>query len=253
MRKNRSFEVVSGRVSFRLGLMPLMVSDSPAVSCDASATITEHGTGGTEKAPRTSAGKELPMATTTSVKVMAPINIERWVEEHRHLLKPPVGNQYLYDGDDFFVMVIGGPNARNDFHLTDSEEYFYQFKGDIVVTIRDADGLRDVPVREGETFFIPGGIPHSPQRQPDTIGIVVERRRPAGETEHQQFYCHNCGELVYDKEFDCKDIVEHFAQSMEDFWADDSLNKCGNCGTRITKPAPITSITFEPEITITRG
>jgi 3-hydroxyanthranilate 3,4-dioxygenase len=193
------------------------------------------------------------MATTTSVKVMAPINIERWVEEHRHLLKPPVGNQYLYDGEDFFVMVIGGPNARNDFHLTDSEEYFYQFKGDIVVTVRDAGGLRDVPVREGETFFIPGGIPHSPQRQPGTIGIVVERRRPAGETEHQQFYCHNCGELVYDQEFDCKDIVEHFAQSMEDFWVNDALNKCGNCGTRITKPAPIKSITFEPEITITRG
>jgi len=194
------------------------------------------------------------MATVVNTRTVAPpINIRKWIEDHRQELKPPVGNKYLYDGDDFFVMVIGGPNARNDFHLTDSEEYFYQQTGDIVVTIRDADGLRHVPVREGETFFIPGGIPHSPQRPPGTVGIVVERRRPAGETEHLQFYCPSCSELVYDKEFDCKDIVEHFAQGMEEFWADDCINQCASCGTHVTKPAPISDITFEPDIVISRN
>ncbi|MEM7230271.1 MAG: hypothetical protein AAF432_15805, partial [Planctomycetota bacterium] len=98
----------------------------------------------------------------------------------------------------------------------------------------------------------PGGVPHSPQRQPNTIGVVVERRRPAGETEHMQFYCEKCGELVYDKEFDCKDIVEHFKQGMEDFWADDSINQCRSCGTRVTKAAPISRIVFEPEVRIER-
>jgi 3-hydroxyanthranilate 3,4-dioxygenase len=149
-------------------------------------------------------------------------------------------------------MVIGGPNARNDFHVTDSEEYFFQVKGDIVVRIIENGRIRDVPVREGETFFIPGGVPHSPTRPPGTIGVVVELRRPAGETEHLQFYCEKCHELVYDKEFDCRDIVEHFAQAMEEFWADADLSTCKSCGTRASKPTPIRHITFEPEVIIER-
>ena len=87
-------------------------------------------------------------------------NFQKWIDEHKHLLKPPVGNKYLYSGRDFFVMVIKGPNARNDFHQVDSEEFFIQLKGDIVVRIRDTDGIKDMVVREGETFFIPPNVPH---------------------------------------------------------------------------------------------
>ncbi len=189
---------------------------------------------------------------TAATSVMPPIDIRKWVEEHRAELKPPVGNKYLYDGNDFFVMVIGGPNARNDFHVTNSEEYFFQLKGDVVVRIYEEGEIKDVVIREGETFFIPGNVPHSPTRPPGTIGVVVERRRPPGETEHLQFYCAKCQELVFDKEFDCDDIVEHFAQSMEEFWADPALSTCKNCGTRVTKPTPIKRIVFDPEIIIER-
>jgi len=190
--------------------------------------------------------------TTTPKKCEPALNLMQWVEQHRSELKPPVGNKYVYDGENFFVMVIGGPNARNDFHVTDSEEFFYQLKGDIVVRIREDGKIVDYPVREGETFFIPGGVPHSPTRQPGTIGMVVERRRPPEETERLQFYCENCGELVHDLEFDCKDIVNHFKQAMEDFWADEELSTCKNCGTRVEKPTPVKKITFEPEVRIER-
>ena len=175
-------------------------------------------------------------AQAATTRTQAPINLMKWVEEHRHLLKPPVGNQYLYRGEDFFVMIIGGPNARNDFHITASEEFFFQIKGDIVVRIREDGRIIDYPVREGETFFIPPNVPHSPQRGPGTIGMVVERNRPEGETEHLVFYCENCGELVHDLEFDMKDIVEHFKQMMEDFWANDQLRTCSKCGTKVENP-----------------
>ena len=82
--------------------------------------------------------------STSTTTVAPPINIAKWVEEHKHELVPPVGNKYLYDGDDFFVMVIGGPNARNDFHLTDSEEYFFQLKGDMLVTVIEDGKRRDI-------------------------------------------------------------------------------------------------------------
>jgi len=193
-----------------------------------------------------------PAAPPERTTVLPPVNLEKWIEEHRHELKPPVGNKYLYDGDGFFVMIIGGPNARNDFHVTNSEEFFHQLQGDIVVSVIEHGERRDIPVREGETIFIPGGVPHSPQRPPNTVGLVVELRRPEGETEHQQFYCPNCNELVYDKEFDCGDIVEHFARSMEEFWADEKLSTCENCGTRVGKPTPIKAIHTDPEVRVER-
>lgn len=198
------------------------------------------------------------MTTTTTdaaacrTNVLPPIDLLAWAAANRDQLKPPVGNKYLYDGNGFFVMVIGGPNARNDFHVTSSEEYFFQLKGDIVVRIIEEGRIKDVIIREGETFFIPGNVPHSPTRPPGTIGVVVELRRPAGETEHLQFYCEQCHELVYDKEFDCADIVDHFSEAMEEFWADESLSTCKKCGTRVCKPSPIKRIIFEPEVVIER-
>ena len=173
------------------------------------------------------------------MKVIPPINLKNWIEENRESFKPPVGNQYLYDGRDFFVMVIAGPNARNDFHIVDSEEYFYQLKGDIIVKTRESGKPVDHLIREGETFFIPPMVPHSPQRPPNTLGVVVERRRPPGELEHIVFYCEGCGRLVEDIEFDCKDIVEHFRETMEAFWKDDARRVCKHCGKRVEKPGPM--------------
>ena len=61
----------------------------------------------------------------------SPFNLHQWIDEHRHLLKPPVGNQMIHNGD-LMVMVVGGPNQRSDFHVNPTEELFYQMEGDIV-------------------------------------------------------------------------------------------------------------------------
>ena len=182
-----------------------------------------------------------PTGWATDGTVAPAVALNAWIEANRHMMRPPVSNKYLYSGEDFFVMIIAGPNARNDFHMTNSEEFFIQLKGDIVVRIRDTDGVfRDVTVREGETFFIPPNVPHSPMRGPDTIGLVVERRRPPTETEHIMYFCEQCGDLVYDREFACADIEVAFSRAMEEFWADPALCTCKRCGTRIMKPAPHT-------------
>ncbi|RYF84003.1 MAG: 3-hydroxyanthranilate 3,4-dioxygenase, partial [Chitinophagaceae bacterium] len=63
-------------------------------------------------------------------------NFKQWIDEHRHLLKPPVGNQQVFlDNKDFIVMVVGGPNARKDYHYNVGEEFFYQLEGDVVIKI----------------------------------------------------------------------------------------------------------------------
>lgn len=193
-----------------------------------------------QTAPHNSATGAKPAVSTGGCEPA--INLLKWVEENRDSFRPPVGNKYLYDGKDFFVMVIAGPNARNDFHIVNSEEYFYQVKGDIVVRTREGDRIVDHRVREGETFFIPKMVPHCPMRPPNTLGVVVERTRHAGETEHIVFYCEGCGSLVEDIEFDCKDIVNHFRDTMEAFWKDDARRVCKKCGKRVEKPGPLQRI-----------
>src|SRR5688500_19619422 len=101
--------------------------------------------------------------------IQRPFNFKKWIDEHRHLLKPPVGNQQVFKGNkDFIVMVVGGPNSRKDFHYNEGEEFFYQLEGDINVTIIEDGNTIDVPVKQGEIFLLPPKTPHLPQRPANT-------------------------------------------------------------------------------------
>jgi 3-hydroxyanthranilate 3,4-dioxygenase len=99
--------------------------------------------------------------------------------------------------------------------------------------------------------MIPGGVPHAPQRPPNTLGLVIERRRPPGEQEALRFVCESCGAVVEDLMFDCADIVEHFREAMLAFWADEERSTC-QCGVRVMPPQPIDRIEFEPKVKIVR-
>ena len=106
--------------------------------------------------------------------VAQPFNIKKWIDENRHLLKPPVGNQQIYKGnDDFIVMVVGGPNSRKDYHYDEGEEFFYQLEGDITLKIIEDGKPRDIVIKEGEIFLLPPRVPHSPRRPANTIGLVI--------------------------------------------------------------------------------
>src|SRR5690606_220140 len=123
----------------------------------------------------------------------APLNLQAWIEQNRHLLKPPVGNKCIHDGD-FIVMVVGGPNARTDFHLDEGPEWFYQLEGEMVLRVQERveggpDSLREIPIRAGEVFLLPAGVPHSPQRMAGGVGLVIERKRLAHERDGLLWYC----------------------------------------------------------------
>jgi 3-hydroxyanthranilate 3,4-dioxygenase len=168
---------------------------------------------------------------------LAPINLARWIEEHRDLLKPPVGNRMVWQDREFLVMVVGGPNRRKDFHVEDGEELFFQVEGDITVRIREEDGkVRDVPIREGELFLLPARIPHSPQRPAGTVGLVVERRRREGERDHLRWYCESCGEVLHDASFTLEDLGTQLKPIIEGFHADRSLRTCRECGAVMEVP-----------------
>jgi 3-hydroxyanthranilate 3,4-dioxygenase len=160
---------------------------------------------------------------------LAPFNLKAWIEEHRHLLKPPVGNAMVWNSE-FMVMVVGGPNQRSDFHVNPGEELFYQIEGDIVLRIMENGKPRDIPIRQGDIFLLPAGIPHSPQRPANTVGLVVEHKRAEAANDHMRWYCKQCGAPVYDVEFHLVDLGKQLKPIIEEFRNNPKLRKCKACG-----------------------
>ncbi len=173
-----------------------------------------------------------------------PINLPAWIEEHRHLLKPPVGNKVIHDGE-FIVMVVGGPNVRTDYHFDEGPEWFYQIEGEMVLRVQEvrADGVsavRDIPIRAGEIFLLPPRTPHSPQRMPGSIGLVVERRRLPHEDDGLMWFCEQCNHKLYEEFFHLQDIETDFPPVFDRFYASREHRTCQNCGH--LNPAPATYV-----------
>ena len=161
--------------------------------------------------------------------IQRPFSFKNWIDENRHLLKPPVGNQVVYkENRDFIVMVVGGPNSRKDFHYNETEEFFFQLEGDITLRIMEEGKAVDIPIREGEIFLLPPKVPHSPQRPANTVGLVMELKRNNNEQDGFMWFCENCGEKLYDEYFELTNIVEQLAPIMDKFYASEELRTCNN-------------------------
>ncbi len=170
------------------------------------------------------------------MSIAAPFNLKKWIDENRNLLQPPVGNYCLYkDAGNFIVMVVGGPNARKDYHYNESEELYYQIEGDIVVKIIEDGVPRDIHINEGDIFLLPPKTPHSPQRGPGTVGLVVEKVR---EKEEDGFlwYCENCGNKLYEEHLNVSNIVTQLPPVMSGFYTDDQKRTGSKCGSIMSEP-----------------
>src|SRR5262245_25192068 len=162
--------------------------------------------------------------------LQAPFNLQAWINENRHLLKPPVGNHMLYN-QNFMVMVVGGPNQRSDFHVNPTEELFYQLEGDIVLRVMENGQVRDIPIKQGDMFLLPPGIPHSPQRPASTVGLVIERKRPEDADDHMRWFCKKCGAVIHDAEFHLQDLGKQLKPIIEEYKSKKELRTCKACGT----------------------
>src|SRR3989338_488997 len=138
---------------------------------------------------RAKRGRNFGTAGGCAMAPLAAFNLKSWIDEHRHLLKPPVGNVLVFKDSNFQVMIVGGPNRRNDYHIDAGEELFYQIEGDIVLKVIEDGKRRDIPIREGDMLLLPPFVPHSPQRPAGTVGMVVERERLPEEEDRFRWYC----------------------------------------------------------------
>jgi 3-hydroxyanthranilate 3,4-dioxygenase len=165
-----------------------------------------------------------------------PINFKNWINDNRHLLKPPVGNKVVYEDTDFMIMIVGGPNTRKDYHVDPLEEFFYQLEGDMVLRIREDGKPKDIIIKEGEIFLLPKNIPHSPQRFANTVGLVVEYKREIGELDAFQWYCDECNHLLHEVEVQLEDIVKQLPPLFDAFWENKDGRTCSQCSAYLEKP-----------------
>ncbi len=162
--------------------------------------------------------------------ITRPFNFKKWIDENRHLLKPPIGNKVVYQDTEFIVMVVGGPNARKDYHFNRSEEFFYQLEGDINVRIQENMKAVDIPIKEGDIFLLPPNVPHSPMRPANTIGLVMERRRKPDENDGLLWFCDKCNEKLYQEYFYLTSIENDFLPVFKRFYSSEELRTCKKCG-----------------------
>jgi 3-hydroxyanthranilate 3,4-dioxygenase len=158
-------------------------------------------------------------------------NFREWIEQHRAQLKPPVGNKRVFRDGDFIIMVVGGPNARKDYHVDPGEEFFYQLEGEMVLKTVQDGRVVELPIRAGEILLLPAKVPHSPQRPAGGVGLVIERARRAGELDGFQWYCEHCGERLYEEFFVLTDIEKQFPAVFERFFSDQHKRTCKRCAT----------------------
>lgn len=168
------------------------------------------------------------------MKTPMPINFMKWINDNRDRLKPPVGNQQIWEDREFMVTVVGGPNARTDYHINQGEEFFYQIEGNMILRVLEKGKPVDIPINEGEIFLLPPKLPHSPQRPAGTVGLVIERKRLPKEKDSFLWLCPKCGVKMYQEFFHLKNLVTQLPPIFDRFYK--SHSTCKKCGTKVAPP-----------------
>ncbi|KAI5802697.1 3-hydroxyanthranilic acid dioxygenase-domain-containing protein [Pyronema domesticum] len=166
-----------------------------------------------------------------------PLNIPAWLEKNSHLLQPPINNYCVYD-EHMTVMVVGGPNARNDYHINETPEWFYQYKGSMLLKVVDGEDFKDIWINEGDMFLLPPNTPHNPVRFADTVGIVIEQPRPESSLDKLRWYCTGCKKIVHEAAFHCTDLGTQIKDAVNSFKESEELRRCKHCGELATAAPP---------------
>lgn len=168
-------------------------------------------------------------------KLVSPLNFKAWIEENRHLLKPPVGNKVVWQDAEFIIMVVGGPNNRKDYHYNETPEFFYQIEGNMVLKIMDGNTPKDIHINEGDIYLLPAKVPHSPQRVANTVGLVIEYPRSKKMKDALEWYCEKCNHLLYRKKFKLGNIETDMPKIFDKFYSNEEKRTCTKC-TYVMEP-----------------
>uniref|UniRef100_A0A1E1XH41 3-hydroxyanthranilate 3,4-dioxygenase n=1 Tax=Amblyomma aureolatum TaxID=187763 RepID=A0A1E1XH41_9ACAR len=174
-------------------------------------------------------------------------NVDQWVEANKTYFLPPICNKMMHSDGQLKVFYVGGPNVRPDYHLEEGEELFYMLRGDMLLKVVEHGRAKDVVIREGDVFLLPGRIPHSPQRKANTVGLVIERERTPQELDCMRFYLDDkCQEVLYERWLHCNDLTQGLADLLHEFMGSEE-RRTGKPGPKSFLRKPV----YEPDSRVT--
>lgn len=104
----------------------------------------------------------------------------------------------------------------------------------MLLRIVDGTKFRDIHINEGDSFLLPGNTPHSPIRFADTVGMVMERKRPEKSVDRLRWYCSKGGHeqptVIREEHFHCTDLGTQLKPLIEKWMEDEKARRCSVCG-----------------------
>jgi len=191
-------------------------------------------------------------AAAAAAATAAPVlGVETWIREHGHELVPPIANKLVHRGALLSAMMVGGPNARQDFHCEPGPEFFLQLRGDMELVTVQHKRRTPVPIRQGYAcvqvrcvvrltlpprvarYLLPPCVLHSPQRpNAGSVGLVLERVRNERELDSLTWFSDfaTCDEVLFERYFVCRDLGKDLVAVVNEFNASEAK--------RTLRPAP---------------
>jgi 3-hydroxyanthranilate 3,4-dioxygenase len=141
--------------------------------------------------------------------------------------------QALWQEPDSLVFVARGREYRSEFHINPSSEVMYMIKGDLALHYREPDGKEQIAhLKEGGALYLPPLVPHSPRFSPDSIQLVVERKRQPGEIDRFQWFCLKCDHFLHEEQFVVGDYnKDPVSNAYRNFYDSEVFRTCKKCGT----------------------
>jgi len=190
------------------------------------------------------------MSTTEALVVN---NHTEWIKNNQQFFQPPVCNKMMHQQGQMKSFFVGGPNQRKDYHMECGEELFFMRKGNMVLKVVERGVHKDIHIKEGELFLLPARIPHSPQREANTIGLVLERERDKSELDGLRYFVETDGqptlEPLFEAWFHCTDLGTQLGPIIKNFFASEQHRTGKPLPGTIPDPCPIDlnmEITLQP-------
>ena len=126
-------------------------------------------------------------------------NVEEYFRSHADDWGPrPV--KVVWESSDYITLLVRGPSLGKEFHVGRGDEIFYQVRGELHFHYVSGDGeRRHIELKQGESFLLPGRVPHSPRRPDDSSWTLVVERRPRSDDEdYWVWFCERCSHKLYE-------------------------------------------------------
>jgi 3-hydroxyanthranilate 3,4-dioxygenase len=128
------------------------------------------------------------------------------------------------------VTVVGGPNARTDYHINPTRSSSSSSKAPSRCGCSTRASRTTSRSSEGSIYLLPANVPHAPMRGPDTVGIIVERIRKGDHLDTHRWYCESLQRRAVRADAKIELLERDMPPIFEAYYGSADNQVCKTCG-----------------------